>query len=123
MMLVALALMGLMVLAVTVSPPDPRVNRGASSTPAPSPLTPRLSDPDAFDVSATVSADPGSKQQTIEAVLGDRVEIVVEGREADSVALGTCAWSRSTRACRPASNCWRKRREPTRWSSSTRTGG
>ena len=39
-------------------------------------------------MSATLSADAGAEEQTIEAELGDRVEIVVEGRGPDSVALG-----------------------------------
>ena len=45
-----------------------------------------MSDPDAFDVSATLSTE--KEDQTIEAELGDRVEIVVNGSEPDSVALG-----------------------------------
>ena len=47
-----------------------------------------MSDPEAFDVAATLSADPGAEEETIEAELGDRVEIVVEGSEMESVALG-----------------------------------
>ena len=45
-----------------------------------------MSDPDAFDVSATLSTE--EEGQTIEAELGDRVEIIVNGREPDGVALG-----------------------------------
>ena len=89
MTLLVLALLGLMVLVVTVSPPAPSGRRGAetAASPAPSPLA-TLSDPDAFDVTETLSAVQGSKPKTFEAVLGDRVEIVVEGSEPGSVALG-----------------------------------
>jgi hypothetical protein len=89
MTLLVLALLGLMVLVVTVSPPEPNVRRGAQTGASPTP-SPResLSDPDAFDVTATLSAAAGEKPETIEAVLGDRVEIVVEGSEPGSVALG-----------------------------------
>jgi hypothetical protein len=90
MMLAVLAVLGLMVLVVTVSPPDPGVQPGSTpgaATPTSTPAAP-ISDPDAFDVSAKVSAEPGSKPRTIRATLGDRVEIVVEGSEPDSVALG-----------------------------------
>ena len=47
-----------------------------------------MSDPDAFDVTATLSALPGEKAKTVEAELGDRVRILVEGTQLDSVALG-----------------------------------
>jgi hypothetical protein len=87
MMLLVLAVMGVMVLVVTVSPPDPADDRDGreASTPA---VDAPLSDPDAFDVTATLSAEPGEEEQTIDAELGDRVEIVVNGRELDSVQLG-----------------------------------
>jgi hypothetical protein len=88
MMLLVLAVMGVMVLVVTVSPPDPSTEnrqRGASTA---TPDTAPLSDPDAFDVTATLSTEPGEDEQTVEAELGDRVEIVVNGREPDSVTLG-----------------------------------
>ena len=89
MMLVVLALLGLMVLVVTVSPPNPGTDVKGRERAAASPrATPPLSDPDAFDVTATLSAAPGAPVETIEAELGDRVEIVVEGRDAESVALG-----------------------------------
>ena len=88
MMLLVLAVMGVMVLVVTVSPPDPGSNRSGQETSRATPQDAPLSDPDAFDVTATLSADPGAEEQTIEAELGDRVEIVVEGSEMDSVALG-----------------------------------
>src|SRR5688500_2176958 len=83
MMLVVLAVMGVMVLVVTAAPPDPAVEETSRA-----PRAPQLSDPDAFDVTATLSAEPGRPEQTIEAELGDRVEIVVEGSQLDSVALG-----------------------------------
>src|SRR3954463_11181723 len=91
MTLLVLALMGVMVLVVTVAPPNrdpthPRKRAQEASTPVPP--EPQLSDPDAFDVTAKLSAAPGAKLKTIEAELGDRVQIVVEGREPDSVALG-----------------------------------
>src|SRR3954451_19319597 len=89
MTLMVAALLGLLVLVVTVSPPDPGARRGgrAAATPRPATATP-LTDPDAFDVTATLSAQASEKPQTIDAVLGDRVQIVVKGREPGSVALG-----------------------------------
>jgi hypothetical protein len=90
MTLLVLALVGLMVLVVTVSPPDVGRRGGdetPTATPGASPLKP-LSDPDAFDVSAELSAEPGAKPKRVEAMLGDRVEIVVDGPDPDSVALG-----------------------------------
>jgi hypothetical protein len=92
MTLLVLALLGLMVLVVTVSPPDSGVRGGAKSTPTPVPAAQApLTDPDDYDVEATLSTAPSSKSKPIEAVLGDRVQIVVEGAEGsepDSVALG-----------------------------------
>jgi hypothetical protein len=88
MMLLVLAVMGVMVLVVTVSPPDRSADRGGQETSTAAPQTAQLSDPEAFDVTATLSAEPGAEEQTIPAELGDRVEIVVEGNEIDSVALG-----------------------------------
>jgi hypothetical protein len=87
MMLVVLALMGLMVLVATVSGP-PQGGSGGESAATPAPGSPQLSDPDAFDVSATLSAAPSEREQTVKAELGDRVQIVVEGDVIDSVALG-----------------------------------
>src|SRR5690242_14507554 len=90
MTLLVLALLGLVVLVVTVSPPDPRPSNGSktqTTTPQASPAKP-LSDPDAFDVEAELSTAPGAKPKTIEAVLGDRVQITVEGNEPESVTLG-----------------------------------
>jgi len=86
MMLVVLAVMGVMVLVVTVSPPNPGVDRGGRPAATETPQSASLSDPDAFDVSATLSTEEAG--QTIEAELGDRVEIIVNGREPDGVALG-----------------------------------
>jgi hypothetical protein len=86
MTLLVLALLGLMVLVVTVAPPDPG-SRTRSGAPAPTPEAP-LSDPDAFDVRARLSTAPKGKLKTIEAVLGDRVQITVAGDEPASVALG-----------------------------------
>src|SRR5690349_20908237 len=88
MTLLVLALVGLMVLVVTVSPPDTGVRGGAQETPTPSPRTTDLTDPDAFDVTATLSSAAGEKPKKVEALLGDRVEITVNGTEPDSVELG-----------------------------------
>ncbi|MDA0181426.1 hypothetical protein OJ997_14070 [Solirubrobacter phytolaccae] len=82
-----LAIVGLMVLVVTVSPP--RSPTRSDSDPPPAAQSGPVDDPDEFDVSATLNADDDSlTPQTIEAVLGDDVEIVVEGRGPASVALG-----------------------------------
>jgi hypothetical protein len=92
MTLIVLALVGLMVLVVTVSPPDQAVrNRTPAATATPNPQTASLSDPDAFDVSETFSATAGAAERTVDAEVGDRVEITVEGSTADSVALGDLA--------------------------------
>jgi hypothetical protein len=88
MMLLVLAVMGVMVLVVTVSPPDPGTDDGGQESSRATPQTEQLSDPDAFDVTATLSAEPGEEEQTVEAELGDRVEIVVNSSELDSVQLG-----------------------------------
>jgi hypothetical protein len=88
MTLIVLALVGSMVLFITVAPPKSGVRDGAQTTPAPRPLTARLSDPDAFDVSATLSAAPGIRPETVRAEIGDKVEITVEGSAIDNVALG-----------------------------------
>jgi hypothetical protein len=87
MTLIVLALLGSMVLVVTVAPPDSGTRNGAQTTATPSPLT-SLSDPDAFDVSETLSAAPGASPETVEAEVGDKVELIVEGPVIDSVALG-----------------------------------
>jgi hypothetical protein len=88
MTLIVLALVGSMVLVVTVAPPDSGTRKGAQSTATPSPLAASLSDPDAFDVSETLSAAPGATARTVEAEIGDKVEIIVEGPVIDSIALG-----------------------------------
>jgi hypothetical protein len=88
MTLLVLALVGLMVLVVTVSPPQGTLRGGQREASTPVPPAPGLTDADAFDVTAKLSTAPGAKQKTIDAELGDRVEIVVEGREPASVALG-----------------------------------
>src|SRR3954454_6083956 len=70
MTLLVLALLGLMVLVVTVSPPEPGVRGSAETTATPAPSTlPSLTDPNAFDVTAKVSADSKAKAKNIEAVL------------------------------------------------------
>ena len=125
MTLIVLALVGLMVLVVTVAPPRTRVRRAVRRPPRRrARWRDELSDPDAFDVSETLSAAPGAKPQTIEAELGDRVEIIVEGAGPDSVALGEPAMEDLEAglpgALRAAGG---HARQPTRSSSSTRSGG
>ncbi len=88
MTLIVLALVGSMVLVVTVAPPDSARRNGAEATATPAPLTASLSDPDAFDVSETLSTAAGAAPRTVEAEVGDKVELVVEGTAIDSVALG-----------------------------------
>jgi plastocyanin len=88
MTLIVLALVGSLVLVVTVAPPDSGKRKDAQTAATPSPLTASLSDPDAFDVSETLSAAPGTRPQTVEAEVGDKVELIVEGSVIDSVALG-----------------------------------
>ena len=86
MTLLVFAIVGLMVLVVTVTPPKTPSQGGSEAAPAPRAL---VEDPDEFDVTATLNADEDTLQpQTIEAVLGDDVEIIVEGRGPANVALG-----------------------------------
>jgi hypothetical protein len=99
MTLIVLALVGLMVLVVTVSPPDSAVEDRA--TPTPTPAGASLSDPNAFDVTETLSTAPGAEVRTIDAEVGDRIEIVVEGDGFDSVLLGELE-SRNVEAGIPA---------------------
>ena len=84
MTLIVLALVGLMVLMVTVSPPDPGGRDDAAPTPS---ATQPLSDPDAFDVSETISAE-AEEPAEVDAEIGDRIELTVESATLDSVALG-----------------------------------
>ena len=89
MTLVVLAVVGIMVLVVTIAPPDRGVKNGSGATvTAQEPNTAPLSDPDAFDVTAKLSAAPGVAQKTIEAEVGDRVQIIVSGTGPDTVAVG-----------------------------------
>lgn len=100
MTLIVLALVGLMVLVVTVTPPETNVENGSRAAPTATPAT-DLTDPDAFDVTETLSAEPGASTRTIDAEVGDRVEILVEGTEPDSVLLGDLE-SRNVEAGIPA---------------------
>jgi hypothetical protein len=87
MTLLVLALVGLMVLVVTVSPPQRGRTGRTEATATPTPTrAPLLSDPDAFDVTATFSVS--KRGQTVRAELGDRVQIVVNGNQPDAVQLG-----------------------------------
>ena len=89
MTLLVLALLGLMVLVVTVSPPDSGVRGGAQTTPTATPAAGELlSDPDAFDVQATLSAAPGPTPKNGRAVRGEGVEIVVTATHPDRFGLG-----------------------------------
>jgi hypothetical protein len=85
MMLLVLAIVGLMVLVVTVTPPKTPSQSGSPTAPVPR-LVP--DDSGDYDVSATLSADGDGKPQTIEAALRDNVEIIVEGVGPASVSLG-----------------------------------
>jgi hypothetical protein len=85
MMLLVLAIVGLMVLVVTVTPPKTPSQSGSQAAPVPR-LVP--DDSGDYDVSATLSADGDAKPQTIEAALRDNVEIIVEGVGPASVSLG-----------------------------------
>ena len=82
MMLLVVAIVGLMVLVVTVTPPRTPTRGGSQAPGAPA------SEPEGFDVQATLSAEGDAQPQKIEAELGDNVEIVVEGLRPGSVALG-----------------------------------
>jgi hypothetical protein len=90
MTVIVLALVGLLVVVVTIAPPDRGSKNGsrASITPTAAPARTPLTDPDSFDVTATLSTAPGSASKTVDAEVGDRVVIVVKGDDADSVALG-----------------------------------
>jgi hypothetical protein len=87
MTLIVLCLLGLMVVVVTVAPPDSAVRGGHSPSPTPAPQSAQLSNPDGFDVKAKLSANPGAAEKTVEAEVGDRVLLTVDGSRPDSVAL------------------------------------
>jgi hypothetical protein len=87
MTVIVLVILGVMVVAASVAPPPRSVRDDRAKAPQ-SAASPPLSDPDAFDVSATLSAAPGARKQTVAAEVGDRVLIRVEGDVLDSVALG-----------------------------------
>ena len=87
--LIVLSLLGLMVLVVTFAPQQTPVQDDARSTPTPAATTGvDLTDPAAFDVTETLSTEPGADVKSFEAELGDRVEIVVEGEQPEAVQLG-----------------------------------
>ena len=86
--LIVLALLGLMVLVVTVTPQRTPPESGAERTRTPNAPTAILTDPDAFDVTREVSTAAGARAPTIAAEIGDRVQIVVEGAQPDTVLLG-----------------------------------
>ena len=91
MTLIVLVLLGLMVLVVTIAPPEGGVKTSTGSdagTAAQVPAQPPLTDPDAFDVTAKLSGVAGAKQQTVQAELGDRVALIVSSDVIDSVAVG-----------------------------------
>jgi hypothetical protein len=89
MTLIVLVLVGLMVLVVTDAPPEQGTRGGSDGAGAAPQAAVPLTDPDAFDVSAKLSAAPAAKPKTIEAEIGDRVQLIVDGGGAiDSVALG-----------------------------------
>jgi hypothetical protein len=83
-----------MVVVVTVAPPENGVKAPTSGAAGPArqvAAQPPLTDPDAFDVSARLSAAPGAAEKTVDAEVGDRVQIVVESPAVDSVAIGDLA--------------------------------
>jgi hypothetical protein len=94
MTVIVLALVGLLVFVVTISPPSrtpgegSEERAGATSTPTP---RPPLTDPNAFDVTATLSTTPDAKPKTIDAEIGDRVQLTVDGTVLDAVAVGDLA--------------------------------
>ena len=88
MMLLVLAVMGVMVLVVTVSPPDPGSDRSGQRNVHGDAAGRAAERPGRVRRHGDALGRSGREEQTIEAELGDRVEIVVEGSELDSVALG-----------------------------------
>jgi len=86
MTVIVLSLVGLMVLIATVAPPDRGTRGGSGAQAVPAPTAP-LTDPDAFDVSAELST-AARKPKTIEAEIGDRVQLTVDGSKLDTVAVG-----------------------------------
>jgi hypothetical protein len=89
MTLIVLALVGLMVLVVTVAPPKGTNRDTATATATPIPQDAFLSDPDAFDITETLSGTAGAAEETVVAEVGDRVQLTVEAPQPDSVALGS----------------------------------
>jgi hypothetical protein len=89
MTLIVLALVGLLVLVVTIAPPEGTDRDASTATATPVPRGELLSDPDAFDITETLSGTAGAAERTVVAELGDRVQITVEAPRPDSVALGS----------------------------------
>ena len=88
MTVIVLSLVGLMVLVVTIAPPD-RGPGMAWSARTPTPAPPSAADgPGRVRRLGDAVGGPGREGQTVEAELGDRVEMIVDGDALDSVALG-----------------------------------
>src|SRR4051794_3713740 len=86
MIVLVLVLMGLTALVATVAPPERRSD-GDRAAPGATPAATARPEREP-DVTATLSSEPGRRQRTVRAELGDRVAIVVDTETPDSVALG-----------------------------------
>lgn len=91
-LLIVAVLMGLTALAASVAPRDPRVSERQAATPTPAAPAPEATPgadpaPDA-DVVRTIDAARTGAPRRVRATVGERVAIIVESDELDSVALG-----------------------------------
>jgi hypothetical protein len=83
--LVVIGVMAVMALIASLAPTPQRAPQTASTPP------PRLTDqvdPDRPDVTATLTTANTAKPKTIQAQVGDQVQITVDSTQADTVELG-----------------------------------
>jgi hypothetical protein len=80
-LLIALAILMALTALTAGLAPEPRPDEERAATPA-------ASAPAAPPVTATLSSDPGAAERTVEAELGQTVQLTVEGDELATVALG-----------------------------------
>jgi hypothetical protein len=82
-------LMGITALVATIAAPNPRLRQPSAAVPSPSaaPSATASAGVDQPDVSAVIEAG-SERRRTVHAEVGDHVELVVQGSQIDSVALG-----------------------------------
>jgi hypothetical protein len=89
MIVLVVILMGITALVATIAPPNPRLRQPSAAAPSPSASSSATAaaDLDQPDVSAVIEAG-SERRRTVHAEVGDQVQLVVQGSQIDSVALG-----------------------------------